>query len=216
MIIQAQPKSRVQVRQVVEPKAIKPSTEITEKVFRVPKQTEKRYLIVVMPCEDRRVAGYVYDVHEQRLAYKCNSSKTVEETLDSIYKDYKRSDTKVVEPESLLFIIKEVEAPQVSFTFVNNKKLSEDIVKNFPQPESFHVRRIRETYKYIDKYKVKLNVKVEYNKVENKAVVFLYDDEGGVAIGTHKLEYDYIKGIYKYLYLGRLIVNSHELEDLFR
>ena len=68
----------------------------------------------------------------------------------------------------------------------------------------------------IDKYKITLQVKIKYDKVQNKATIYLYDEEAGVVIGTHRLEYDYLKENYRYFYLERLIVNSCELEDIFK
>jgi len=217
MIIKAQTKQKAKaaaMEQAIVLVAPNPNT-IVEKVFRIPKPKEKRYLIVVMPCEGK-IAGYVYDIHEQRLVYRSLSSKSPEDTFDTIYKDYKKSDTRVVDPEILLNVIKDVEAPQISFTFVNNKKLADEIVRSRPQPESFHIKKIRETYKFIDKYKVNLKVKVEHHKENNKATIYLFDEEAGVSIGTHRLEYDYTKGRYIYYYCTRVVCDTNELENIFK
>lgn len=183
----------------------------------VPK--DKRYLICVNP-DDESKSGYVFDIKEQRIVYKITTKndKTIEQVFDSIYSSFKRSDTIIVDHTVILNAIVEIpEEKKRTNTFAASIKIQEESkeISRIPIAESIHIKKIKETYKYIDKYKVKLNVGVR--KINEDIVeIDLFDKVNGIDKGIHILRYDYNKGNYSYYYGPKLIVLSNNLEDIFK
>ncbi len=183
---------------------------------------DRRYLVCVSTSTDSRTA-YVYDITDQRIVYKITSSpdRTVESLFSDIYSTYKKSETRVIEPASILDVIKEVEMPSKRAKLFNTCiQLKEEmeqsqVQENVPVRESIHIRKVKELYKYIDKYKVNLNLQIVKEGV-NKAVAYLFDEQNGIVKGTHKIEMDYERYRYSYSYMGKVVMIKHDLEEIFK
>ncbi len=179
---------------------------------------EKRYLICAN-IDDESKIGYVFDLREQRIVYKVNSKKhkNIEDVFNDIYSSFKRSDTTIVDHNVILNAIVEIKEDSKKEKVINEslqlEKEAKEVERTSMQ-ESIHIRKIKETYKYIDKYKVKMDIEIK--KIKDGAEIYLYDTLNGIDKGIHILKYDYYQGIYNYFYGNRLIVSSTNLEDIFK
>lgn len=181
---------------------------------------DKRYLICINPNDESKVA-YVYDMKEDRIVYKivAKKEKTIESIYEEIYTSYKRSDTRIVEPNLVLSIINELPSNKRKETLLENSlKIHKEaeVLVYVPKQESLHIRRVKDTYRFIDKYKVKLDLEIVKKTSQNSATVFLYDEAAGIDRGVHRIEYDYDKEEYRYYFMNRLVIKSNNLEDIYK
>lgn len=188
----------------------------------IKRRTENKRYLITHYNRPEATNVIVFDVEDQRIAYRVSSNfKPIEELYSDIYLQFKRSETRIVEPQILQSILFNIEqtTPTDSFINVQSRKIIKEVERSetlIGPRESIHVRKVKETFKYVDRYKVNLQVKASFKEEENKTIVHLYDSTQGIEIGTHKLEYDYNTGLHKYWYVGKLIRTSTELEEIFK
>lgn len=192
----------------------------TQARVKVPVPRDRRFLICINPV-DESLFAYVYDLTEHRIVYKATSSnrKSVEDIYQEIYKYYKKSETRIVEPESIQDIIFELPTGNKRANLLQHTTKLQEEAKQFPpktRQESIHIRRVKDTYRFIDKYKVGLNIEVIKSKERNAATVYLYNEEQGIVKGTHMLIYNYDKEKYSYYYMDKHVMTCSDLEEIFK
>ncbi len=218
MIVQATKPVRGKTPRQINESKIKVVATVQRKYYNIP---DRRFLICTDPIVNG-ISGYVFDVKDQKIVYKVTTTKDVDEVYKDIYRTYKRGETTIVDPMSLRSVINKANTPKG-----NNEALTFNTVKRALNEvheiklvdttiEPAYIRRIRDTYKYMDKYRIKLDVEVKHDSKHNRTTLYLFDDVAGVSKGTHRLFYEHELRRYSYFYMDKLIGQSSELENIFK
>lgn len=185
--------------------AIKEVTEVKKKEY-IP--TDKRYLVGFKEIGNI-VYGSIFDKQEQRFVYNIEG-KNKEKIIEEINRLYGTRNIKILE-EGDKFI------EPIGKSSLGKHKLLCEVVKeldNVGVQITPRMKKIKDVYKFIDKYKVNLKPKFEYNEKDNILSFELYSDS--VELGVHKIICDFNKGTYLYYFKGKLIENKNNLEDIFK
>jgi hypothetical protein len=207
-------------------------TEVTKesipREIKVEVVQDRKYLICIKhPAKTskhfgKKLYAIVFDKHEQTIVYKAKypilpkltEEENIDRIKDTVHESYKRSESTYVSN------IHDEREEDLKITPILTKPFVELAPKEKVPLVCARHKVIQDTYKYIDKYNVKLTPKFEHDKDKNITICYLHNDV--TEIGIHKLVFDLNKRVYSYFFRPGLQaqevlqIRSTDIEDIFK